>query len=197
MFLPRLLIGKGLQRRILAMAFVQVAEMAVSENVGVLSGPSARRWADSLAKSAGASGLGSGIASLLGPRLAASLLKQTDFGKAVDAQGVNGDPAFSAMGAAASALRGLGKDRTGDLSKSLLPHLLNAVPGVGTAKEVALLDGNLLFHEPSLYLRHSRRVLEDALSILPVEFAALVLAARSLFKGEKVRTLEPKDQPKD
>ena len=196
MFFPRLLIGKGLQRRILATAFVQIAEMAVSENVGVLSGPSARRWADSLAKSAGASGLGGGLASLLGPKLAASLLKQTPLGKAVDAQGVNG-VAFSAMGAAASALGGLGKDGTGDLKKSLLPQLLDAVPGVGTAKEVALLDGNLLFHEPSVYLRHSQRVFNDALSILPVEFAALVLAARSLFKGEKVRTLEPKDQPKD
>ena len=181
MFLPRLLIGKGLQRRILAMAFVQVAEMAVSENVGVLSGPSARRWADSLAKSAGASGLGSGIASLLGPKLAASLLKQTPLGKAVDAQGVNG-AVFSSMGAVASALGGLGKDGTGDLRKSLLAHLLNAVPGVGTVKEVALLDGNLLFHEPSLYLRHSKRVLDDALSVLPVEFGALVLAAQTLFR---------------
>lgn len=196
MFLPRVLIGKGLQRRIIAMAFVQVAEMAVSENVSVLSGPSARRWADSLAKSTGASGLGGGLASIFGPKLAASLLKQTPLGKAVDAQGVNGAD-FSAMGAVVSALGGLGKDGTGDLKKSLLPHLLDAVPGVGTAKEVALLDGNLLFHEPSLYLRHSKRVLDDALSILPVEFGALVLAAQTLFKGEKVRTLEPTDQPKD
>ena len=196
MFLPRLLIGKGLQRRILAMAFVQVAEMAVSENVGVLSGPSARRWADSLAKSAGTSGLGGGLASLLGPKLAASLLKQTALGKAVDAQGVNG-ATFSPMGAVASALGGLGKDGTGDIRKNLVAQLLNAVPGVGTAKEVALLDGNLLFHEPSLYLRHSRRVLDDALSILPVEFGALVLAAQTLFKGEKVRVSEPTDQPRD
>ena len=196
MFLPRLFIGKGLQRRILAMAFVQIAEMAVSENVGVLSGPSARRWADSLAKSAGVSGLGSSITSLLGPKLAASLLKQTPLGKAVDAQGVNG-ATFSTMGAAASALGGLGKDATGDLRKNLLPHLLNAVPGVETAKEVALLDSNLLFYEPSLYLRHSRRMLDDALSILPVEFGALVLAAQTLFKGEKVRVSEPTDQPRD
>ena len=101
------------------------------------------------------------------------------------------------MGAAASALGGLGKDGTGDLKKSLLPQLLDAVPGVGTAKEVALLDGNLLFHEPSVYLRHSQRVFNDALSILPVELGALVLAAQTLFKCEKVRTLEPKDQPKD
>ncbi len=178
------------------MAFVQVAEMAVSENVGVLSGPSARRWADSLAKSAGASGLGGGIASLLGPKLAASLLKQTPLGKAVDAQGMNG-ATFSAMGAMASALGGLGKDGTGDIRKNLLAQLLNAIPGVGTAKEVALLDGNLLFHEPSLYLRHTKKVFDDALSVLPVEIGALVLAAQTLFKGEKVRTLEPTDQPKD
>ncbi len=196
MFLPRLLIGKGLQRRILAMAFVQVAEMAVSENVGVLSGPSARRWADSLAKSAGSSGLGSGLASFLGPRLAASLLRQTPLANVVGKQDVNVGTA-PAMSSLTTALGILGKDDSKDLRKSLLPQLLDSIPGVGTAKEVALLDGNLLFHEPSVYLRHSQRVFNDALSILPVEFAALVLAARSLFKGEKVRTLEPKDQPRD
>ena len=196
MFLPRALIGKRLQRTILSMAFVQVVEMAVSENVGVLSGPSARRWADSLAKSAGSSGLGSGLASLLGPRLAASLLRQTPLGKAVGAQDVD-IGAVPAMGALAAALGILGKDGSKDLRKSLRPQLLEAIPGVGTAKEVALLDGNLLFHEPSIYLRHSKRVFNDALSLLPVEFGALVLAAQSLFKGEKVRTLEPTDQPKD
>lgn len=196
MFLPRLLIGKGLQRRILAMAFVQIAEMAVSENVGVLSGPSARRWADSLAKSAGGSGLGSGIASLLGPKLAASLLKQTPLGNIVPGQNKDVDPAL-AMSALTTALGILGKDDSKDLRKSLLPKLLDAIPGVGTAKEVALLDGNLLFHEPSLYLRHSKRVLDDALSILPVEFGALVLAAQTLFKGKKVRVSEPTDQPRD
>ncbi len=195
MFLPRLLIGKGLQRRILAMAFVQVAEMAVSENVGVLSGPSARRWADSLAKSAGTSGLGGGLASLLGPRLAASLLRQTPLGNIVPGQNKDVDPALS-MSALTTALGILGKDDSKDLRKSLLPQLLDAIPGVGTAKEVALLDGNLLFHEPSLYLRHSRRALDDALSILPVEFGALVLAAQTLFKGEKVRVSEPTDQPR-
>ena len=103
-------------------------------------------------------------------------------GKAVDAQGVNG-ATFSAMGAVASAFGGLGKDGTRDLRKNLVAQLLNAVPGVGTAKEVALLDGNLLFHEPSLYLRHSKRVLDDALSILPVEFGALVLAAQIPLQG--------------
>ena len=189
MFLPRALIGKRLQRTILSMAFVQVAEMAVSENVGVLSGPSARRWADSLAKSAGASGVGSGIASLLGPRLAATLLRQTPFGKAVGAQAANMGT-VPAMGALAAALGILGKNDAGDLKKNLLPQLLDAIPGVGTVREVALLDGNLLFHEPSVYLRHTRRVFDDALSILPVEFAALVLAAQTLLKGEKVRTVE-------
>ena len=196
MFLPRALIGKRLQRTILSMAFVQVAEMAVSENVGVLSGPSARRWADSLAKSAGASGVGSGIASLLGPRLAATLLRQTPFGNAVGAHAAN-EGAVPAMGALAAALGILGKNEAGDLKKNLLPQLLDAIPGVGTAREVALLDGNLLFHEPSVYLRHTRRVFDDALSILPVEFAALVLAAQTLLKGEKVRTVErPAPAPK-
>ena len=196
MFLPRALIGKRLQRTILSMAFVQVAEMAVSENVGVLSGPSARRWADSLAKSAGASGVGSGIASLLGPRLAATLLRQTPFGNAVGAQAANVGT-VPAMGALAAALGILGKNDAGDLKKNLLPQLLDAIPGVGTAREVALLDGNLLFHEPSVYLRHTRRVFDDALSILPVEFAALVLAAQTLLKVEKVRTVDrPAPAPK-
>ena len=196
MFLPRALIGKRLQRTILSMAFVQVAEMAVSENVGVLSGPSARRWADSLAKSAGASGVGSGIASLLGPRLAATLLRQTPFGNAVGGQDVNVGT-VPAMSALAAALGILGKNDAGDLKKNLLPQLLDAIPGVGTAREVALLDGNLLFHEPSVYLRHTRRVFDDALSILPVEFAALVLAAQTLLKGERVRTVDrPAPAPK-
>lgn len=196
LFLPRALIGKRLQRTILSIAFVQVAEMAFSENVGVLSGPSARRWADSLAKSAGSSGLGSGLASFLGPRLAASLLRQTPLGNIVPGQNKDIDPAM-AMSALTTALGILGKDDSKDLRKSLLPQLLDAIPGVGTAKEVALLDGNLLFYEPSVYLRHSQRIFNDALSILPVEFAALVLAARTFLKGEKVRTLEPKDQPRD
>ena len=99
------------------------------------------------------------------------------------------------MSSLTTALGILGKDDSKDLRKSLLPQLLDSIPGVGTAKEVALLDGNLLFHEPSVYLRHSQRVFNDALSILPVEFAALVLAARSLFKGEKVKTQEPASQP--
>lgn len=196
MFLPRALIGKRLQRIILSMAFVQVAEMAVSENVGVLSGPSARRWADSLAKSAGSSGLGGGLASLLGPRLAATLLRQTRFGNAVGSQVVDVGTA-PPMNLLATALGSLGKDGSKDLNRSLLPQLLEAIPGVGTAKEVALLDGNILFHEPSVYLHHTQRVFNDALSLLPVELGALVLAARSLFKGEKVRELEPRDQPRD
>ena len=196
MFLPRAVIGKRLQRTILSMAFVQVAEMAVSENVGVLSSPSARRWTDSLAKSAGSSGLGGGLASLLGPRLAVTLLRQTPLANVVGKQDVDVGT-VSAMGSLAAALGILGKHGSKDLRKSLLPQLLEAIPGVGTAKEVALLDGNLLFHEPSVYLRHTQRVFNDALSLLPVEFGALVLAAQSLFKGEKVRTLEPTDQPKD
>ena len=197
MFLfPQAVIGKRLQRRLLAMAFVQVAEMAFSENVGVLSGPSARRWADSLAKSLGASGLSGSLASLLGPRLAASLLRGTPLHDAVGAQ--NADfGTLSAISELVSVLGGLGKDGAGDLKPMQLARLLEAIPGVGTAKEVALLDGNLLFHEPSTYLRHSRRILSDALSILPVEFGALVLAAQSLFKGEKVRVSEPTDQQKD
>ena len=105
--------------------------------------------------------------------------------------------ALPTMGALAAALGGLGRDGAGDIRKSLLPYLLDAVPGVGTAKEVALLDGNLLFHEPSVYLRHSRRVFNDALSVLPVEFGALLLAAQTLLKEEKVKTLEPRDQPRD
>lgn len=196
MFLPRAFIGKRLQRRLLAMAFVQVAEMAFSENVGVLSGPSARRWADSLSKSIGTSGLSGGLASLLGPQLAAGLLRRTPLRDAVGAQNVEFGT-LSAISGLASVLGGLGKDGAAYLRQRQLIRLLDAIPGVGTAKEVALLDGNLLFHEPTVYLGHSRRVFNDALSILPVEFGALILAARSLFKGENVKTLEPRDQPQD
>ena len=58
MLLRRVLISKRMEMRILAAAIGQAAEMALSENVGVLSGPSAKRWADSLAKTAGCFGVG-------------------------------------------------------------------------------------------------------------------------------------------
>ena len=70
MLLRRVLISKRMETRLLAAAIGQVADMLFSESVGVVSTPSAKRWADSLAKTASASGLGKGMAWLVGSRIA-------------------------------------------------------------------------------------------------------------------------------
>ena len=71
------------------------------------------------------------------------------------------------------------------------------VPGIGTVREVAMLDGNLLFHEPLHYLKQSKKMLRDVLTALPVEVGAVVMAAEAVFKGEKVRTREPQGPRRD
>ena len=53
MLLRRALISKRMETRLLAVAIGQVVGMVFSESVGVVSGPSAKRWADSLRKSVG------------------------------------------------------------------------------------------------------------------------------------------------
>ena len=74
MLLRRALISKRMETRLLAVAIGQVVEAVFSESVGVVSGPSAKRWADSLAKTADASGLGKGMAWLVGSRIAARFI---------------------------------------------------------------------------------------------------------------------------
>ena len=61
-----------------------------------------------------------------------------------------------------------------------------------------MLDGNLLFHEPMRYVRQSRKVLDEALTALPVELGAIVLAAEACASRErKVRTREPQGPRRD
>ena len=61
-----------------------------------------------------------------------------------------------------------------------------------------MLDGNLLFHEPMRYVRQSRKVLNEALTALPVEVGAIALAAEAfLLKGEEFRTQEPQGPRRD
>ena len=60
-----------------------------------------------------------------------------------------------------------------------------------------MLDGNLLFHEPMRYVRQSRKMLDEALTALPVELGAIALAAEVFLKGEEVRARGPQGPRRD
>ena len=196
MLLRRVLISKRMEMRILAAAIGQAAEMALSENVGVLSGPSAKCWADSLAKTASASGLGKGMAWLVGSRIAARFIPPGPLREAFRLADSGVTP--TSIAEILSAVLGNGEKGSPEaLREKVLSGLWNSVPGVGVAKEVAMLDGNLLFHEPMRYVRQSRKVLNEALTALPVEVGAIALAAEALLKGEEFRTQEPQGPRRD
>ena len=196
MLLRRVLISKRMEMRVLAAAIGQVAEMALSENAGVLSGPSAKRWADSLAKTASASGLGKGMAWLVGSRIAARFIPPGPLREAFRLTDSGVTP--TSIAEMLSAVLGNSQKASPEaLREKVLSGLWNSVPGVRVAKEVAMLDGNLLFHEPMRYVRESRKVLDEALTALPVELGAIALAAEALLKGEEVRTQEPQGPRRD
>ena len=196
MLLRRVLISKRMETRLLAAAIGQVADMLFSESVGVVSTPSAKRWADSLAKTASASGLGKGMAWLVGSRIAARFIPPGPLREAFRLADSGVTP--TSVAEMLSAVLGNGEKGSPEaLREKALSGLWNSVPGVGVAKEVAMLDGNLLFHEPMRYVRQSRKVLDEALTALPVELGAIVLAAEAVFKGEKIRTQEPQGPRRD
>ena len=196
MLLRRVLISKRMEMRVLAAAIGQAAEMALSENAGVLSGPSAKRWADSLAKTAGSSGLGKGMAWLVGSRIATRFIPPGPLREAFRLADSGVTP--TSIAEMLTAVLGNGEKGSPEaLREKALSGLWNSVPGVGVAKEVAMLDGNLLFHEPMRYVRQSRKVLDEALTALPVGLGAMVLAAEAFLKGEEVRAQGPKGLRRD
>ena len=196
MLLRRLLISKGMEMRLLAAAMAQAAEMALSENAGVLSGPSAKRWADSLGKTAGSSGLGKGMAWLVGSRIAAQFIPPGPFREAFRLADSGVMPA--SITEMLSAVLGNGEKGSPEaLRQKALSGLWDSIPGVGVAREVAMLDGNLLFHEPMRYVKQSRKALDEALTALPVGLGAIALAAEAFLKGEEVRARGPKGLPQD
>ena len=196
MLLRRLLLSKRTEMRLLAAAMHQVAEIAVSENVGILSTPSAKRWADSLARTTTASGLGKGVAWTLTSQLAAQFIPQGPLRKAFRLADTAGTD--TSVAEVVSAVLGNGQNETpASLPKSAFSGLWNSVPGVGVVKEVATLDGNLLFYEPARYIEQTRKGLDEVLTALPVGLGAAVLAAEAILKGGKVRKHPPTDQPQD
>ncbi len=196
MLLRRLLISKRMEMRLLAAAMAQAAEMALSENAGVVSGPSAKRWADSLAKTAGSSGLGKGMAWLVGSRIAAQFIPPGPFRQAFRLADAGVMPA--SITEMLSTVLGNGQKESPDaLRKKALSGLWDSIPGVGMAREVAMLDGNLLFHEPTRYVKQSRKALDEALTALPVGLGAIALAAEAFLKGEEVKARGPKGLPQD
>ena len=196
MLLRRLLISKRMEMRLLAAAMAQAAEMALSENAGVVSGPSAKRWADSLAKTAGSSGLGKGMAWLVGSRIAAQFIPPGPFREAFRLADSGVMP--TSITEMLSAVLGNGEKGSPEaLRQKALSGLWDSIPGVGVAREVAMLDGNLLFHEPMRYVKQSRKALDEALTALPVGLGAIALAAEAFLKGEEVRARGPKGLPQD
>ena len=183
-----------MEMRILAAAIEQVAHVVFSENVGVVSGPSAKRWADSLTRSAGVAGLPEMLARAVGARMAGKIIEKAPFGRAIAGMDIPALPTASLI----STLSGRGgRQNASDLGEKIIAGLSGAVPGLGAVREVAMLDGNLLFHEPLRYVKQSRKALKEALTALPVEVGAVALAAEALLKGGKVRTLEPGPRPPD
>ena len=196
MLLRRALISKRMETRLLAVAIGQVVEVVFSESVGVVSGPSAKRWADSLRKSLGLSGLAEGLAWSVGARMMGDIIQKGPFGRA-SRQSSTGSSALSVTALFSSLFGRDGRDHSTGFGEKVVSGLSEMVPGIGTVMEVAMLDGNLLFHEPLHYVRQSKKVLRDVLTALPVEVGAVVLAAEAVFKGEKVRAQEPQGPRRD
>ena len=196
MLLRRALISKRMETRLLAVAIGQVVEMVFSESVGVVSGPSAKRWADSLRKSVGLSGLAEGMAWSVGARMTSRIIEKGPFGRTAR-QAFTGSPTLSATALLSSLFGRDDREHNTGLGEKVVSGLSGMVPGIGTVREVAMLDGNLLFHEPLHYVKQSKKVLRDVLTVLPVELGAIVLAAEAVFKGEKVRAQEPQDPRRD
>ena len=196
MLLRRALISKRMETRLLAVAIGQVVEVVFSESVGVVSSPSAKRWADSLRKSLGLSGLAEGLAWSVGARMTGDIIQKGPFGRA-SRQSSTGSSALSVTALFSSLFGRDGREHNTGFGEKVVSGLSEMVPGIGTVMEVAMLDGNLLFHEPLHYVRQSKKVLRDVLTALPVEVGAVVLAAEAVFKGEKVRTQEPQGPRRD
>ena len=196
MLLRRALISKRMETRLLAVAIGQVVEVVFSESVGVVSSPSAKRWADSLRKSLGLSGLAEGLAWSVGARMTGDIIQKGPFGRALR-QSSTGSSALSATALLSSLFGRDGREHNTGFGEKVVSALSEMVPGIGTVMEVAMLDGNLLFHEPLHYLKQSKKVSRDVLTALPVEVGAVVLAAEAVFKGEKVRTQEPQGPHRD
>ena len=196
MLLRRALISKRMETRLLAVAIGQVVEVVFSESVGVVSGPSAKRWADSLRKSVGLSGLTEGLAWSAGVRMTGRIIEKGPFGRAAR-PAFTGPPAPSATALLSSLFGRDSREHSTGFGEKVVSGLSEMVPGIGTVREVAMLDGNLLFHEPLHYLKQSKKVLRDVLTALPVEVGAVILAAETVFKGEKVRTREPQGPRRD
>ena len=188
MLLRRALISKRMETRLLAVAIGQVVEVVFSESVGVVSGPSAKRWADSLRKSVGSSGLAEGLAWSAGARMTSRIIQKGPFGRAAR-PAFTGSPAPSATALLSSLFGRDSREHSTGFGEKVVSGLSEMVPGIGTVREVAMLDGNLLFHEPLHYLKQSKKVLRDVLTALPVEVGAVVIGCRDCFQGRESQDL--------
>ena len=184
MLLRRALISKRMETRLLAVVIGQVAEVVFSESVGVVSGPSAKRWADSLRKSVGLSGLAEGLAWSVGVRMTGRIIQKGPFGRATR-QAFTGSPAPSATALLSSLFGGDGLEHNTGFGEKVISGLSEMVPGIGTVREVAMLDGNLLFHEPLHYLKSVQEGVERCADRVAGGSGRSDIGCRGCFQGRE------------
>jgi hypothetical protein len=78
----------------------------------------------------------------------------------------------------------------GDISRTLQTWIGGAarfIPGAGSLREVAMMDGNLMFHHPAQQLRRTPIILRDAMALIPAPLTASVLVAGAFLRGTDVQ----------
>ncbi|MCH8088704.1 MAG: hypothetical protein IH955_01675 [Chloroflexi bacterium] len=78
----------------------------------------------------------------------------------------------------------------GDISRTLQTWIGGAarfVPGAGSLREIAMMDGNLMFHNPAQHLRMAPRIIRDAMSLIPAPLTASALVAGAFIRGTDVQ----------
>ncbi|MCH8086407.1 MAG: hypothetical protein IIC81_01000 [Chloroflexi bacterium] len=78
----------------------------------------------------------------------------------------------------------------GDVSRTLQTWIGGAarfIPGAGSLREIAMMDGNLMFHNPAQQLRRTPIILRDAMALIPAPLTASVLVAGAFLRGTDVQ----------
>ena len=78
----------------------------------------------------------------------------------------------------------------GDISRTLQTWIGGAVrfvPGAGSLREVAMMDGNLMFHHPAQHLRRAPGILRDTMALIPAPLTASALVAGAFLRGTDVQ----------
>ncbi len=80
----------------------------------------------------------------------------------------------------------------GDISRTLqtwIGGVARFIPGAGSLREIAMMDGNLMFHHPAQYLRRTTGILRDTMALIPAPLAASALVAGAFLRGTDVKRI--------